>query len=297
MSDAIAATVKGSVADPIQGPMLHDLLNGEAGRLIERLRGEEFSQSGSVSDEAIVARLDQYGELSVALAHAFAWGNRWAGDAVRPLWTSLLERVTGGVDRKGGEAIWMDLSHYPAVLLLYGGGMGALLGERFGNFSALLLGPRVFRHNRWHRAVEILITHTVMDPRQAGRVAGLPDTFAPLSDRLAADLRPILRDLVPDDAQFERLFDRWEYLLGLIHLDVTRNGDKGWGPAGRFAAAQYGTGIDSWVEDEIKAGGAAWGPLAAGLFGGSEKRLHDSLAAWREHLEAVRREARFHHFR
>jgi hypothetical protein len=132
-----------------------------------------------------------------------------------------------------------------------------------------------------------------MDPRQAGRVEGLPHTFAPLSDRLVADLRPILSDLTPDADQFERLFDRWEYLLGLIHLDVTRNGDRGWGPAGRFAAAQFGTGIDSWVEDEIQAGGAGWGALAAGLFAGSEARLQASLIAWRKHVEAVRREARF----
>ena len=118
MSEKFAAAVKKAVADPTQAPMLHDLLNAEAGRLIQGLKGEEFSGNASVSDEAIVARLDRYGQLTATLAHAFGWGVRWASDALRPLWSSVLERVAGGVDPTSREAVWIDLSYYPAVLLL-----------------------------------------------------------------------------------------------------------------------------------------------------------------------------------
>lgn len=205
--------------------------------------------------------------------------------------------MAAGVDRGSGATIWADLSYYPALLLLYAGGMGSIVGERYDTLKALLLGPRLLHHNRWHPAVEVLLPHTIMDPRQAERVAGLPQTFSPFSDRLATVLRSVLLDLVPDDAAFEQLFDRFEYLLGLIHLDMTRTADHAWGPVGRFGAAQYGTGIDGWIEEEIKAAQATWGPLAAGLFGGSAERLEESLTAWKTHLEAVRRESRFRQLR
>lgn len=43
--------------------------------------------------------------------------------------------------------------------------------------------------NEWHLAAEILYGQAVIDSQQATR-AGLPSMFIPISDRLAADLRP-----------------------------------------------------------------------------------------------------------
>jgi hypothetical protein len=83
-------------------------------------------------------------------------------------------------------------------------------------------------------------------------------------------------------------------MLGLVYVDATKTE---WGPAGRFAADQYGTGIDQQVEAEIKDAGASWPPLAAGLFGGSAERLEESLGRWRKHVEEARRQARFRHVR
>jgi hypothetical protein len=70
-----------------------------------------------------------------------------------------------------------------------------------------------------------------------------------------------------------------------------------WGPAGRFAADQYGTGIDQQIEAEIRDAGSTWAPLAAGLFGGSAERLDESLARWRKHVDEARRQARMRQIR
>jgi hypothetical protein len=94
---------------------------------------------------------------------------------------------------------------------------------------------------------------------------------------------------VPDDALFARLFDRFEYVLGLVYLDVTKTA---WAPTGRYASDQYG-GVDQVVAAEIKADGASWAPLRAGLFGGSLERLEEALERMRKVVEAARREARF----
>lgn len=66
-----------------------------------------------------------------------------------------------------------------------------------------------------------------------------------------------------------------------------------WAPAGRFVSDQYGNGADKIIEAEISDAGAAWPPLAAGLFGGSQDRLGEALDQWRKVVDALRQEARF----
>ena len=286
--------IKRVVADPTAGPTLNDLLNAEAARFVEGLRGDEFDLGAAISNEAILGRLDRYAALTADLARAVALGARWSGDSVRPIWPALIERVVAATDRASGQTLWADLSLYPGVLLLYASGVGALAGGRYDNLRAILLEPRIRYHNETRPAVEILYPGAVLDSQQAARVAGLPNTFAPISDRIAADLGPLVGDVAPDTAAFDRLFDRFEYLLGLVYVDVTK---MEWGPAGRFAADQYGTGIDQQVEAEIKDAGSTWAPLAAGLFGGSAERLDESLGRWRKHVEQARRQARFRHIR
>lgn len=294
MGDDFLTEIKHVVADPTAGPTLNDLLYGEAGRLVEALAGDEFDPGSPASDEGVVSRLDRYASLTADLARAAALGARWSGDSVRPIWPSLIERVVAAVDRARGQTIWADLSLYPGVLLLYASGVGALAGGRYDNLRAILLEPRLHYHNEWRRSVELLYPVAVLDDRQAARVAGIPKTFAPMSDRICADLRPLVADLVPDDAAFGRLFDRFEYLLGLVHIDATKTD---WGPTGRFVADQYGTGIDEAIEAEIAEAGESWAPLAAGLFGGSHKRLEESMGRWRKHVQAVRNQARFYRMR
>lgn len=294
MGDDFLTEIKSVVADPTAGPTLNDLLNSEAGRLVEALGGDDFDPGAGVSDEGLVSRLDGYAALTGDLARAVALGARWSGDAVRPIWPALIERVVAATDRAGGQTIWADLSLYPGVLLLYTSGVGALAGGRYDNLRAILLEPRLRYHNEWLLAVEVLNPIRVLDPQQAARVAGLPKTFAPISDRLATDVRPLVVDLVPDDTAFNRLFDRFEYLLGLIYVDGK---NTTYGPVGRFGADQNGTGIDRLIDEEIAQAGASWAPLAAGLFDGSSERLEESLGRWRKHVQEVRTQARFFRIR
>jgi hypothetical protein len=293
MSNDFVVGVKRVVADAAAGPTLDELVNAEAGRLITALNGGEFGLTTEVQDEGIVPRLDRYVALTSDLARAIALGARWSGESTRPILPAIIERVVAGVDRSGGQTTWADLSLYPGVLLVHASGVASLAGGRYDNLRAILLEPRVRYRNEWHAAAEILYGQAVIDSGQAVR-AGLPNTFIPLSDRLAADLHPLVADVVPDHAAFDRLFDRFECLLGLVYADVTK---IEWAPTGRFVSDQYGTGVDKIIEAEIGEAGAAWPPLAAGLFGGSPKRLDESLDRWRKVVEAVRREARFRRLR
>jgi hypothetical protein len=262
VSDEFLAEVKLFVADPSAGPRLADLLNAEAGRLIAAIGGDEFALSASISDDGVVARLDRYAALTSDLAGAAALGARWSGDLVRPLWPSLVERVVDAVDRTGGETRWADLSLYPGALLLHAAGVGALAGDRYDNLRSILLGPRVHYQREQRMALEVLNSETIMDRTQAIGVAGLPKTFAPMSERLAADLRPAVNDVVPDGAAFAALFDRFEYLLGLVYLDVTK---IGWAPTGRYVGLPVRQGCRSRSGGGNQGGGCHVGTAVCGV--------------------------------
>lgn len=289
MSDEFLTEVKQVVADPTAGPRLNDLLNAEVASLIAALAGEEFDLGAAPSNEAVIGRLDRYAALTADMAHAMALGARWSGDSARPIWPAVIERVVSAVDRGHGQTLWADLSLYPGVLLLHAFGVGAIAGGRYDNLRAVLLEPRLHFRNEWHSAVDLLYPAAVLDGRQA-RSAGLSMTFTPVSDRVAADLRPVVADVVPNDAAFGRLFDRFEYLLGLVYIDVAK---IEWGPTGRFVADLSGGGIDQLIEAEIAQAGLAWAPLGAGLFAGSAERLEESLGRWRKQVQRVRHDARF----
>jgi hypothetical protein len=80
-------------------------------------------------------------------------------------------------------------------------------------------------------------------------------------------LRGSFRSSVPNDSDFEDIFDRFEYLLALRYASE-RTGIVGWGPIGRFAHRYRYTSqhISKILNEEYSNAGASWGPIAQGLF-------------------------------
>ena len=116
----------------------------------------------------------------------------------------------------------------------------------------------------------------VMSAPLAMRLEGYERHHTALSDRLFDVLREPLREHLPDPADYERAFDRFEYFKGLVHVDIEDAPPrKAWIPMGR-----YGWSEDWWLDttpwtvaDEVATLGPQWPPLQAGLFGGSHERL------------------------
>jgi hypothetical protein len=61
-----------------------------------------------------------------------------------------------------------------------------------------------------------------------------------MSEHLHVTLREPLRDILPDNASYNRRFDQFEYLRGIVHVAQRKQhyrdypGDEGHGPLGRF---------------------------------------------------------------
>jgi len=99
----------------------------------------------------------------------------------------------------------------------------------------------------------------------------------PLSNHLHAVLREPLREFLPQDTRYNRYFDRFEYLMAMIHADLYEK-QKGhaWAPIGRFGWRErqdYENHISKEIEAKISTMGNDWPPLKAGLFDASAERF------------------------
>jgi hypothetical protein len=288
--EALVARMKELVADPRTTPLVHDLVQTEASAVLEAMRQAKFAPDDPYSDDALALRLAAYEELVANLCRLLALGARWGIEDSRNLWPAVIGRVASSIERSSGVNVWLDLIRYPGLVLLYVAGVAAGAGRRDNNLAALLATPVVLEREDWKSASEVLYAQAVLDHRAAQSLPGLDRRHTPLSDHLAEVIRPWLAELIPFDAEFERQFDRFEFLLGLVHFDLTRGETGGWGPVGRFSwRGKYRSGEDVVIAAEIEREAERRPLLELGLFGRNFDRLKLSLEGYRAHVEAVRR--------
>ena len=155
--EASIASLKRYIADPISRIQLFDLIDETIARILDATSGEAFSvQANPRSDGAsITDRVRRYeAACSVLLAMAPVAGY-WAEDEHCQVWQRALQRL-GSKPRNSGNVVWLDLQRYPATLLLYALGIGAVEAKKYCLLRGLL-DTRFYReHQEDQTAAEIL---------------------------------------------------------------------------------------------------------------------------------------------
>ena len=272
------ASLKKYLVDDRYKISLHDLVMGETERIYWELRDQNFPVMGvALSKEVLLKRLQRYEALTEILIAMIVTGCYWGEKAHEYLWIKSLERIANPARSKSGTMLWLYLSLYPALLLLYAGGVAAISAGRYDYFSALLTKTRVKDENKDQPVVLSVYTHRVLKNDDAQLLPGMESRYTPLSDYLYRVLREALRDLLPDDVRYEYCFDRFEYLMALVHADLYEKQTGGLSAlCGRFAwrARLYPKGsIKGEVDLEVKDAGPSWPLLRTGLFDGSVERF------------------------
>jgi hypothetical protein len=265
---------------------LHDLVMEEANRLHSELTEDLFPLNIPYDDQHATQRIARYEELAeiptALMAHGCYWGNR-RHDSI---WAKCLERVANPPRQSSGMSVWSYLGLYPALQLLYAGGVAAVVADDYETLKVLLTNVRVeFLLEAWPAAVALHTWWVRQNRRMLQDLPGLERTYNPLSDHLFSVLREPLAEIVPQAGRYQTVFDRFEYLVGLVHVDLKQlsgspyvAAEAGWGPVGRFGwRNHYGPQkrIMAEVEEEIERLGADWPPLRAGMFEGSLARLQE----------------------
>ncbi|MFI5258879.1 MAG: hypothetical protein ACHQ01_04630 [Candidatus Limnocylindrales bacterium] len=277
-------------ADATKGPTLHDVIGAEARRVVEAMRDESFAAKGvAFSNEELVRRVAACEGLVDDLSRAAAVIGYWSESADPRLLPWLVRRLANAVERGEGLLSWLGLVRYPALLVTYAGGLGAVIGGQEGLLGPMLTRPIIWENDGWKPAATHLSSATVLSDDLAKRLPGLERRTTPMSDHLVEITRPWLEDLEPDQIAFERAFDRYEFLAGLLMFDLTRgDNERGWGPIGRFHwRSRYVGGVSEEIGAELSANSVDWPLVRAGAFRGSGERAAESFHGYLAHLRQI----------
>ena len=262
---------------------LHDFVMQEVEKLYIELSDEHFPVKVNeipFSPEELNHRLQRYESLTEIVQSMMINGCYWGDKSHENIWIKCLERIANPSGEMNGLVVWLQLRLYPALLLLYGGGIASIAAENYSTFSALLKKVTIGKaHENSGPLISGLFTWSVINDDKEKHIIGAERSYTPLSDHLFQVLRDPLKEFIPHDIDYRDCFERFEYLLGLIHADLNEKDyrDNWWGPVGIFGKWNHFTaiGIMSEVEKEISEKGDDWPFLSFDLFDGSIERLQE----------------------
>jgi hypothetical protein len=278
-----AATVKRLIPSPENTIRLHDYVHDEVNATIPKLGEESFpaheeASGDGVMSEVFTRRVRQYEAATEVLQTILGAGCYWGEPRHERILTEAIERIANSRIEGAGHVQWLDLMRYPGLLLMYSGGVAAIAGARYQTFRALSQARiRQFTNSEMPAAAR-LNTSWIATSAEPGRL--LPEMRGQVhafSIWVERTLREPLRGFIPDEVDYQRAFDRFEYLYGLVGVHQREQLDyPAWMPLGSYAWRRWdnqGRRVIEITAEELANQGDSYPPLVAGLFDGSVERL------------------------
>ena len=264
------------------------LVNGEVEQLCSQLSEKHFPirmQDGPYRHDEVVHRFARYEAVSSTM-QALMIAGCFDGERQHiSLWVNALDSI-GNCFQSAMSTELVSAQFYPALLLLYAGGVAAIAAGKYDAFAALVTQPKVRDMHGQHHLTSRVRPHVIagLDIQQ-----GLSDATSKrnrMSEHIRALLREEFRDYIPDDVRYRRTFDRFEYLLALEHSHLEQ---KAYGSqllmGGCFmepTSASYEASIVHEIHTEARSAGESWQPLQAGLFDGSLDAFRNAEALYKD---------------
>jgi hypothetical protein len=294
------ATLKRLLPNPSNKIRVFDLVSEEANRIHEELDGARFpTVVDHFEDDDMPRRIHQYESLIESLQSMLIVGSYWGDGEQKLLWSRSLEIVADVSPDNKGNAPLLNLRRYPALVLLYSGGIAAVASGNYENLRAVLIDAQ----GRLNYPTKLLPLASVLHPEAVvlggwmQRALGeSQEYYLPRSEYFYRLLRKPLKEIVPLDDQYDKVFDRFEYLFALVNEDQRAKHKLTNQPrfSGRFflrTEENPDEDIISVVSAELQKDGNDWPPLRAGFFDGSLEKLEErrqqvkaSVERWRTHF-------------
>lgn len=281
-----AATLKRYLSEDRHRIRARDLVLDETQKLHGELNLDRFPvEVANASQDNLIGRIKQYDALTEALLALFIIGGYWGEPQHEPIWTDCVGLMADHDRIRSGIKGYLNLRDYPALLLIYGGGIAAIAANKYGNLAAMLIRPGGENPSlqREEPLAHLLNADVIISPAAAQKIIDPgKKNYTPVSDYLALTLREPLRNMLPRDAQFDNCFDRFEYLWTLIHVDLrTQFKSSSRWVIGRFLWRDqkhydFKETVLEQLYREMDEAGESWPGLKAGLFGGSLERLQQA---------------------
>lgn len=261
------AKIKKLISDPKNRIELHDLVHQETEKLYELISGMSVNKSGEAK-EAASAFMKQVEDESKTLREIFAYGCFFGTEEQAYIWTKSLNRL-GKVPHNNGLRVMLNLQLYPAMLVLYSGGLSATVADNAPSLKALLTSTTSEPHEK-PRMLAYKANCWLLDANVANEVLGLERRKTPISDHVHDVLKATFPKSLTGSDSFSLDFDKWEVILGMsVAHNLKETRPTSWAPVGRFSWRHEDSGATglSVIEDEINSQHTNWSPFKTGLFG------------------------------
>ena len=216
-----------------------------------------------------------YDRACEAAVGFMAAGGFYASTRQAEAFGELLETVATPPETTGSyKKPWKMLQLYPALRLLYAGGVSATAA---GNWPALkaVLRDTMAADIRGPKPLALkLYPWAVAEKSHANLLFDGGGRYEPVSDWLFRTLREPLEEYLPLEFRYEEAFLAFEAMMALVHVDLAKEAYRGrpsklnWAPLGRFAAAHVeepDNSVFARLRAEYGETGQGWGPVSAGL--------------------------------
>ncbi len=266
---------------------LHDLVMDETERVYKELVSHRFPLDSNFSEEEFIKRVESYEALTEVLAAMMATGCYWSEEHHDSIWQKVIQRLTKLSNEEtisSYKTIWIRLQYYPALILFYTGGISALATSNYRTFAALVDKARVrssiteYLYTKDEdRRQFTLNTYRIIDQEEYAKLlpnskihrnSSFQTVNTQLSDRLC-EILP-LRELLPEEEEYQFYFDKFEYLFVLLHYHLHR-----YQFPGRFWWKENSRNtISNLLTQEAEKERENWGLFKTGLFQGDLNRFN-----------------------
>lgn len=246
----LTATAKKYLSNATYRIELHDLVGEELRHALDLVAAEHFPMSGVWTDAQLNLRIGRYEAIFEPLTKIFAVLGRWGGKAEFQTASDVIASLANQ-ELIGGANALIALRSYPAMLLTYGYGLGALRAGHLTNVQSLFripvrditgnIGPFVhglFLEN-WQGAGKEFWNRLPKFPEHNRKT--------PLSDHLHDLFQQWLGADIFLPKEYTPAFEEFELLGSLAHISINadeqkldeaiadQNGYKWiWAPTGRI---------------------------------------------------------------
>jgi hypothetical protein len=302
------ARMKKYLADPAQRISLHDLLSTETEKAYAAIIGPSLPFNITrVPPSEIKQRIMRYSGALDTILSLMICGGYWGEQRHETLLLSCYKRLADQAATQSSSVV--SLARFPALYLLYGMGLAAVARQNY-RFLRLLFNLKIKHRSDKPEGSVASVIHDQLVLRREDQKVSLSDSYIPMSDYIFVTLRDKLRDYIPSDSDYDRMFDWFEYLLCLCHCDaqVSRSDletEKAkspdftlWASVGRFVLKSRYDGqpdilAETTLRENQRYSEVVTAVLKAGFFesaGQHDDKYLDVKAAFDRHVMNVRRE-------
>jgi len=287
------ATTKKYLSEDKYRIKLHDFVSEEVERIYCIFNSERFANvENNLTKETFQKSLNEYEEiLSILLGilNTITYFNKGQySDLIKLSMERLIPQGSTVRD-------YCSINRFPLLILSYSIGIIALASENYKNLAALLLYSYFQDGDEKKHIIKVVNSQSVFEDRWIKSLPtyqynGIPHT--PINDYLYSCMREIVKTYLPDDKKYEEFFDIFEYLAGLIYLDLL-NKDRGstigrfaWKRGTPFIRGRLPQSIEVFLENGLKQGDN-WPLLKVGFFKSSIKRFEKCREVYESLLKKI----------